>query len=67
MPWIFAILFLGSYEAYALRTGKRTLSRMVWEANYRWPFLSSLVSLIVGGLLVHLFWIPAGCDPLRGF
>ena len=67
MPWIIAGLFLLGYETLALATEHKTLSRMVWEANYKWPFLSSVVCLIVGGLLVHMFWIPAGCEPLKGF
>ncbi len=56
MPWIIAAISLLLYEFLALARGWKTLSRMMWEANYNWPFLSTLVGLIVGGLLVHFFW-----------
>jgi len=67
MAWIIAIVFLLAYEAWALKTGRTTLSRMMWDANYRWPFFSTLVGLVTGGLLVHFFWLPTGCDPVKGF
>lgn len=67
MPWILAAMFLLAYEAYALRTGHKTLSRMMWEATKRWPFLGVLVGLVVGALMTHLFWLPTGCDPTKGF
>lgn len=62
MPWIIAAIFLLVYEALALARGWKTLSRMMFEANYKWPFFSTLAGLVVGGLLVHFFWqwCPAG-------
>lgn len=56
MPWLIAIGFLLAYEMYALKTGRKTLSRMVYEANAAWPLVSTLVGFVVGGLLVHFFW-----------
>jgi hypothetical protein len=67
MPWIIAAALLLAYEFYAIARGKKTLSRMMWEANADWPFLSTLIGMVIGGLLVHFFWLPAGCDPVRGF
>jgi len=62
MPWLMAVVFLVAYEVWALATGRRTLSRMIYDANTAWPLLSTLVGLVVGGLLVHFFWhyCPAG-------
>ena len=48
--------FLLAYETVALATERRTLSRMMYDWNNRWPFFSTLVGLVVGGLLVHFFW-----------
>jgi hypothetical protein len=67
MPWGVAIIALLGYEFYALCRGKTTLSRMMWQANAEWPFLSTLVGFIIGGLLVHFFWLPTGCNPVKGF
>ncbi len=67
MPWLIVAVVLLTYEFYALLKGKKTLSRMMWEANANWPFLSTLIGFIVGGLLVHFFWLPTGCNPLKGY
>ena len=56
MPWLLACVFLVSYEVWALLTERTTLSRMMYDANNAWPFLSTLVGLVVGALLTHLFW-----------
>jgi len=56
MPWTIAVLFLLSYEFWALARGHKTLSRMIYETNNAWPFFSTLVGLVLGGLLVHFFW-----------
>jgi hypothetical protein len=68
----FAAWWLGAavwaiYEAFAIARNRRTLSMQVWISVKRWPFLGWLISLVVGGLLVHFGWIPAGCDPTKGF
>ena len=67
MPWLIAITFLLAYEWYALTYGKPTLSRMVWRGSKAWPLLPFLVGLVIGGLAVHFWWIPFGCDPTKGF
>ena len=56
MPWIIAGLSLLIYEFLALYFGWKTLSRMMWEATQKWPFLQFLVGFLVGGLAVHFFW-----------
>jgi len=56
MPWIIAVTLLLGYEFYALAKDKKTLSRMIYETNNAWPFFSTLVGIVVGGLLVHFFW-----------
>lgn len=56
MPWLIAAAGLLIYEFWALGTKHKTLSRMMYDANNSWPLLSTLVGLVVGGLLVHFFW-----------
>lgn len=56
MPWLIAAAFLLLYEAWALRSGRRTLSRMMWEATRAWPLLPWLVGVVCGGLAVHFWW-----------
>jgi hypothetical protein len=67
MPWAIAIVFLSAYELAALTRGWPTLSLIVWRAVKAWPFLGWLIGLFAGGLLVHFGWLPAGCDPTKGF
>lgn len=56
MPWIIAIVFLLCYEMWALKTGRTTLSRMMWNAQQHFGALEFLVGLVCGGLAVHFFW-----------
>jgi len=56
MPWLIAIGFLLAYEMWAILHARKTLSRMMYDANNAWPFLSTLVGFVCGGLLVHFFW-----------
>jgi|GEM_PF-2430543 hypothetical protein len=65
--WILGLAVWAVYEAFALFAGRRTLSMQIWMAVKRWPFLGWIIGLVVGGLLVHFGWIPAGCDPTKGF
>lgn len=67
MPWAIAVAGLLAYEVAALARGRPTLSLMVWRAVKAWPFLGWIISLVAGGLLVHFGWLPAGCDPTKGF
>lgn len=55
-PWVIAVAFLLAYEAFALKRGKKTLSRMMSDWEQAWPFFDVLVGMVVGGLLVHFFW-----------
>lgn len=64
--WIGFILFIAfcvGYEAWAVahkyRTGEdQTITNLVRTVTRAYPFNSVLVSLVVGGLLVHFFWFP---------
>jgi hypothetical protein len=56
MPWLLAVAFLLLYEMIALATGRRTLSRMVWNATRAWPPLPFVAGIAVGGLAVHFWW-----------
>lgn len=67
MPWALAIVFLLAYEFTALARGWTTLSLMIWRAVKAWPFLGWLIGVVAGGLLVHFGWLPAGCDPTKGY
>jgi hypothetical protein len=56
VPWLVAVAFLLVYEAWALRTGRRTLSRMVWNATVAWPLVPFVAGVVCGGLAVHFWW-----------
>ncbi len=69
MTAAWALWFVGSLlafalvESYAIATGRPTLSRTVWRTEARFPILSFLTGLAIGGLAVHFFgWLPA-CNP----
>ena len=62
MSWVWggillfvAALLLG-VEAFALITGRLTLSRFVWETSEAWPLFIYLMGFVNGGLAVHFFW-----------
>lgn len=44
------------YEGFALLTGRKTVSEIVWAANKAYPPLGFLVGLPLGVILGHLFW-----------
>ena len=50
-------LFLLGYEAWAVATGHRTITSQVRGAQAAWTFFGPLFSLVLGGLLVHFFWL----------
>lgn len=54
-PWWFVIFFLLSYEIYALTTGRRTLSRMVWTVAKKFPAFVPISLSIVSWLLLHFY------------
>lgn len=61
--WIAAtIIVFAIGEDYALRSGKATLSRTVWNIQKGWPLFAVLFGLVFGGLAVHFFWVAQGCD-----
>ena len=56
---VFFILFLLGFiggEAYALYSGKQTLSRYVWTLSKAWPPLPLVVGVIAGFVFCHLWW-----------
>lgn len=48
-------------EGYALKTGRMTLSRWVWNMSKAWPPFPWAVGLLVGFLAAHFFWPGQGC------
>lgn len=52
--WVTALLVLVIYEAYALATGKMTLSRSVWTLDR--SQYGSLLPFLAGLLCGHFFW-----------
>ena len=54
-PWWLVIFFLVVYEFYALATGKRTLSRMVWKSVVSYPWLVPITFSMLSWLLIHFF------------
>jgi threonine/homoserine/homoserine lactone efflux protein len=56
LAWILAAMLLLAYEFFALATGRKTLSRQMWEWSQAWPLLPWLVGVVMGGLAVHFFW-----------
>ena len=56
--WLFVLLpltFAGG-EAYALHTGRTTLSRFIWNLSKAFPLFPFLAGLLTGGLAVHFWW-----------
>jgi len=61
--WILAvILTFAAGETWCIKTGRKTLSRKVWELNKAWPPFGVIFGLVLGGLSVHFFWIAQGCS-----
>jgi hypothetical protein len=56
LAWLAAVVILLAYEFWALKTGRKTLSRFMWETGQKWPFFPALIGFVTGGLLVHFFW-----------
>jgi len=54
-PWWIALGFLVVYEFYALATGKRTLSRMVWASAKASPWMAPITFSVLAWLLLHFF------------
>ena len=62
MTWAWLAWFLAAIvtfavlEGYAIRTGRKTLSRTVRDMNQAWPLTSAVMALVMGALLTHFFW-----------
>ncbi|HVJ72015.1 MAG TPA: hypothetical protein VM531_11020 [Sphingomicrobium sp.] len=54
-PWWLVIFFLLVYEFWALGTGHRTLSRMVWASAREYPWMIPIALSVVSWLLIHFF------------
>ena len=60
--WLLVIaLSFAGFEGHALRTGRSTLSRFVWNLNKGFPPLGWMVGIVVGFLGAHFFWPGMGC------
>lgn len=53
---ILIVVVLLGLEAFALLTGRTTLSRFVWEISEAWPLFIFLAGFACGGLAVHFWW-----------
>ena len=55
--WIAAIvLTFAGLEAYAILSGKPTLSEVAAAAGAAWPPLLVVYGIVFGGLAVHFWW-----------
>lgn len=56
--WLFALvpLSFAAAEAYALKTGRTTLSRYVWTISKAWPPFPFFAGFLAGFLACHFFW-----------
>jgi hypothetical protein len=56
--WLFLLLPLsfGIFEAYALMTGRTTLSRYVWTISKAWPPFPFVAGFLTGFLACHFWW-----------
>jgi len=58
--WWFWVLLIavsfGAFEAFALRTGRATLSRTVWDTTKAWPPLPFIAGGVAGFLACHFWW-----------
>lgn len=61
--WLFVLLPLsfGVAEAYALRTGRPTLSEYIWRLSKAWPPFPFVVGFLIGFLTCHMWWGGVTC------
>lgn len=50
------IVSFAAFEGYALKRGKTTLSRYVWDMTKAWPPLPLLFGLVIGFVSAHFWW-----------
>ena len=56
LAWVTAVAILLGYEWFALATGRKTLSRQVFDWTQAWGLFPWLAGVVCGGLAVHFFW-----------
>jgi hypothetical protein len=61
--WLFVFLpvSFGAAEAYALHTGKPTLSQYVWRLSKAWPPFPFVAGFLAGFLACHFWWGGSTC------
>ena len=63
--WVFWVLGIGITfgiaETFAIRTGRATLSRTVWNVSAAFPPFPWIVGVLVGFLACHFWWGGAVC------
>jgi hypothetical protein len=59
----YGLSFIGfvSLEAYAIMHGKPTLSRTVWDLQWKYPYFAFVAGIGVGSLAVHFFGLIPAC------
>jgi hypothetical protein len=61
---VFVLAFAG-LETWALKTGRKTLSRCVWNLGQEFPLFWIVLGMVAGGLFVHFSWHWPAC-PVPG-
>lgn len=54
-----ALAIVGVFDGYMYINNKTTLSKAVWEASVKVPFVPFAAGLVMG----HLFWSNSGACP----
>lgn len=56
--WLFVLIPLSfaAAEAFALYTGRMTLSRYVWNLSKAWPPFPFIAGFVTGFLACHFWW-----------
>lgn len=57
--WLFFVFGPLVYEFWALATGRRTISRMVWTSSKKYPHMVAIALSVLSWLIIH-FWITHG-------
>jgi hypothetical protein len=51
-----AIATFAGIETWALKTGRKTLSRCVWDLGTKFPLFWIVLGIVVGALATHFAW-----------